>query len=42
MYKPINFYSGLFSELPYMSNGLAFEMLDGISRNFHGCSQMTG
>ena len=31
MYKPINFRSGLFSELRYMSNGLTFEILDGIS-----------
>ena len=26
--------SVLFSELRYMSNGLTFEMLDGIARNF--------
>ena len=41
MYKPINFHSGLFSELRYMSNGLTFEILNGISRNFQGCCQMT-
>ena len=34
MYKPNNFRSGLFSELRYMSNGLTFEILDGISVNF--------
>ena len=31
MYKPITFHSGLFSELRYMSNGLTFEILIGIS-----------
>ena len=36
MYKPINFRSGLFSELRYMSNGLTFEILNGILRNFSG------
>ena len=34
MYKPINFHSGLFSELRYMPNGLTFEILNGILRNF--------
>ena len=34
MYKPINFHSGLFSDLHYMSNGLTFEMLNGISQIF--------
>ena len=33
MYKPIIIHSGLFSELGYMSNGLTFEMLNGISQN---------
>ena len=37
MYKPINFHSGLFSEMRYMSNGLTFEMLNGISQNCQGC-----
>ena len=32
MYKPINFHSGLFSELRYKSNGLAYEILNGISK----------
>ena len=41
MYKPIYFRSGLFSELRYMSNGLTFEILNGISLNFQGCCQMT-
>ena len=41
MYKPINFHSGLFSELRYMSNGLTFEILNEFSRNFQGCCQMT-
>ena len=36
MYKPINFRSGLFSELRYMSNGLTFEILNGFSRNSQG------
>ena len=36
MYKPINS-----SEFRYMSNGLTFEMLNGNSRNFQGCCQMT-
>ena len=26
MYKPINFHSGLFSELRYMSSGLTFKI----------------
>ena len=34
MYKPIIIHPGLFSELRYMSNGLTFEMLKGILRNF--------
>ena len=41
MYKPINFHSGLFSELRYMSNGLTFEILNEILRNVQGCCQMT-
>ena len=41
MYKPINFRSGLFSELHYMSNGPTFEILNGILRNFQGYIQMT-
>ena len=41
MYKPIDFHSGLFSEMRYMSNGLTFEMLNGISRKFQGCCQKT-
>ena len=40
MYKPINFHSYLFSELRYMSNGLAFKILNGISRNYEGCCQI--
>ena len=41
--KPHSFHfrSGLFTELRYMSNGLTFEILNGISRNFQGCYQMT-
>ena len=39
--SPFNFHSSLFSELRYMSNGLTFEILNGISRNFQGCCQMT-
>ena len=27
MYKPMNFHSGLFSELRYISNGLTIEIL---------------
>ena len=30
IYKPINFHSGLFSELRYMSNGLTFELVYAI------------
>ena len=41
MWKPIHFRSGLFSELRYMSNGLTFEILNGILRNLQGCCQMT-
>ena len=41
MYKPINFRSGLFSEMRYMSNGLTFDILNRISRNFQGRCQMT-
>ena len=37
MYKPITFHSGLFSELRYMSNGLTFEILNGILRDFQEC-----
>ena len=33
-YKPINFHSGLFSELRYMSNGLTFEILNFEILNF--------
>ena len=40
-YKPINLHPGLFQELHYMSNGLTFEILNGISRNFQGCCHMT-
>ena len=40
MYKPTPVYSQD-SELRYMSNGLTFEKLNGITQNFQGCCQMT-